>query len=170
MRKTLLTIIYFICITLLASMFSWSCARQADSPWAVVSQDPSASTPVPKPHSNHTPQHGGIFFMALDYKHHLEGVLLEPGTFKVYLYDAYTKPLPVDKVSMASGTLQIGDANDAPIIPLVVAKDRQTLQADLSKQVKLPVNITLSLRFPDSKPDARPEVFTFHFDHYCGDL
>ena len=169
MRRTLPTIIYFAGIVLLASMFSWSCARQFDSPWAVALQAPSASTPNPKPHSNHNPQHGGFFFMALDFKHHLEGVLLEPGTFKVYMYDAYTKPLPVEKVQKASGTVQIGDAADAPIVPLVVAKDRQTLIADLSKQLKLPESLTLSIRFPDSKPDARPEVFTFHFDHYCGE-
>jgi hypothetical protein len=168
-KKTLLKIIFLGGITLLGMTFSWSCARQADSPWAVASQDPSASTPIPKPHSNHTPQHGGIFFMALDYKHHLEGVLLEPGTFKVYLYDAYTKPLPIDKVPKVSGTVQIGDADDAPMVPLVIAKDRQTLVADVSKQMKLPENLTLSLRFPDSQPNARPEVFTFAFDHFCGE-
>lgn len=168
-KKALLTVLYFGVITLLAMTLSWGCAGQSNSPWAVVSQDPSASTPIPRPHSMHTPQHGGIFFMAMDYKHHLEGVLLAPGIFKVYLYDVYTKPLPEDKVREASGTLQIGDAADAPILPLVVAKDHRTLQVELSKDVKLPVTLTLALRFPDSQSGARPEVFTFPFDHFCGD-
>ena len=58
---------------------------------------------------------------------------LQPGTFKVYLYDAYTKPLPADKVRKASGTLQIGDADDAPIVPLVVAKDHQNSASRLEQ-------------------------------------
>lgn len=107
--------------------------------------------------------------MALDYKHHLEGVLLPSGKFKVYLYDAFTKQLPPDKVRETSGTLQVGEAADAPIVPLVFGKDPRTLEANLSKQVKLPTTITISLRLPDSRPDARPEVFTFSFHDYMGE-
>jgi hypothetical protein len=47
-----------------------------------------------KPHMDHEPKHGGVFFMAPDRFHHLEGVLLPAGTFKVYLFDDYTRPLP----------------------------------------------------------------------------
>ena len=56
--------------------------------------------------------------MSLDNIHHLEGVLVPPGTFRVYLYDEYTKPLKTDQMKLASGTIQIGDSEDAPKIPL----------------------------------------------------
>ncbi len=118
-----------------------------------------------KPHSNHNPQHGGVFFMALDNQHHLEGVLLESGIFKVYLYDAFTKPLSAMEVQQASGSLQLGDSENAPKIPLVVGKDGRTLDAAL-KDLKLPVTITLSLQFQKSGPQVKPEVFTFPFSHY----
>src|ERR1700686_705280 len=36
-------------------------------------------------HMDHKSKHGGTFFMALDNKHHLEGILVPPGTFRVYL-------------------------------------------------------------------------------------
>jgi hypothetical protein len=118
-----------------------------------------------KPHSNHNPQHGGVFFMALDNQHHLEGVLLEPGIFKVYLYDAFTKPLSAADVQQASGSVQVGDSENAPRIPLAMGKDGRTLEAAI-KELKLPVTITLWLRFRNSNQQVKPEVFTFPFSHY----
>jgi hypothetical protein len=129
-----------------------------------ASQDSPSSKP--KPHSNHIPQHGGVFFMALDNEHHLEGVLLKSGVFKVYLYDAFTKPLPTSEVHQASGNVQMGESESAPRIPLFVGKDGHTLEAAMSKNLKLPVTITLSLHFQKPGPNVRPEVFTFPFSHY----
>jgi hypothetical protein len=122
-----------------------------------------------KPHANHIPQHGGVFFMALDNKHHLEGVLLPSRLFRVYLYDAYTKPLSAAKVNQASGTVQVGESADAPRVPLVVGKDGRTLEASLGKDLKLPVTLTLSLHLPGMVPNARPEVFTFPFSHFIAE-
>ena len=71
-------------------------------------------------HGDHDPKHGGTFFMALDNEHHLEGILLSPGIFGVYLYDAYTQPLGRAELHQASGTVQWGDFDGARETPLAV--------------------------------------------------
>ena len=80
-------------------------------------------------HQDHHPRHDGTFFMALDGVHHLEGVLVQPGTFLVYLYDAFTKPLNPRELKQAQGRLQWGESEDAPEIPLRVSEDGQALEA-----------------------------------------
>lgn len=117
-------------------------------------------------HMDHKPKHGGTFFMALDNKHHLEGVLLPPGTFRVYLYDDHTKPLKVEETRQASGTLQIGESEDSPKIDLAPGKKKETLEASLGNGVKFPVTMTLLLHLPGMEPDAKPELFNFKFTQF----
>ncbi len=119
-----------------------------------------------KAHMDHKPKHGGSFFMSLDNKHHLEGVLLPPGTFRVYLYDDHTKPLKADQVKEANGTIQIGDSEDAPKIALGPGKKKETMEAALDGEVKFPVAITMLLHLPGMAPDAKPELFNFTFDKF----
>ncbi len=115
---------------------------------------------------DHKPKHGGLFFMSLDNIHHLEGVLVPPGTFRVYLYDEYAKPLKTDQMKLASGTIQIGDSEDAPKIPLGQGKKKETMEASLGGNVKFPVDITLLMHLPGMPPDAKPELFNFTFDKF----
>ena len=132
-------------------------------------RDPQGSTHGDgegKPHGNHKPKHGGTFFMALDYKHHLEGVFLPPGTFRVYLYDERTNPLKADQVKQASGTIQIGESEEAPKIALAPGKSEETLEAALGPNVKFPVAITLLLHLPGMAPNAKPELFNFSFSQF----
>jgi hypothetical protein len=112
---------------------------------------------------DHKSKHGGTFFMALDNKHHLEGILVPPGTFRVYLYDDHTKPLKVEETRQASGTVQIGESDDAPKIDLTPGKKKETLEASLGNGVKFPVTLTLLLHLPGMDPDAKPELFNFTF-------
>src|SRR5262249_10482197 len=60
-------------------------------------------------HGNHNPQHGGGFFMAPDNWHHLEGTYLAPGLFRLYLYDDYTKPLPLAQVRATEARVILKD-------------------------------------------------------------
>ena len=66
--------------------------------------DPKAglpdATPTPNPadpnaaaHMDHSPLHGGQFFMASNMYHHLEGALPAPGVFRLYVYDDFKEPV-----------------------------------------------------------------------------
>ena len=116
-------------------------------------------------HEDHDPKHGGIFFMALDEVHHLEGTLSTPGMFRVYLYDAMTMPLNDEKMQEASGTLHWGEFPDPPAIPLKVGHEDGMLMAELDREIEFPVTLTLLLNLPDA-PDGESELFNFIFDEY----
>ena len=106
--------------------------------------------------------------MAMDNRHHVEGVLLPSGIFRVYLYDSHTQPLPAARMKQASGTVRIGDADNAPEVPLKLSTDGRTLEADVMKTAKLPMTLTLLLRLPGMASGAKPELFTFPFSHFVG--
>lgn len=131
-----------------------------------ASQGSAGGSSKEKAHMDHKPKHGGTFFMCLDDTHHLEGVLLPPGTFRVYLYDDHMKPLKAEQVKQASGTIQIGDSEEAPKIALGPGKKKETMEAALGADVKFPVAITLLLHLPGMTPDARPELFDFTFSKF----
>ncbi len=116
-------------------------------------------------HSDHDPQYGGIFFMALDEVHHLEGTLTSPGMFQVYLYDALTMPLNSEEVKETTGTLHWGEFPDPPGIPLKVGNEEGTLMAELDREIEFPVTLTLLLNFPGAQ-DGESELFNFIFDEY----
>ena len=116
-------------------------------------------------HEDHDPKHGGIFFMALDEVHHLEGTLSSPGMFRVYLYDAMTMPLNDEKMQEASGTLHWGEFPDPPGIPLKVGYEEGVLMAELDREIEFPLTLTLLVSFPDA-PDGESELFNFVFDEY----
>ncbi len=120
----------------------------------------------PGTHQDHEPKHGGTFFMALDNRHHLEGLLVPPGRLVVYLYDSHTQPVSLAELQQATGTVQWGAAEDAPQTSLAVAEGGEYLEATPPREVKFPIELTLRLHFPGTAPDARPELFTFPFSHY----
>jgi hypothetical protein len=96
----------------------------------------------------------------------LEGILVPPGTFLVCLYDDHTKHLKVEETRQASGTMQIGESDDAPKIDLSPGKKKETLEASLGNGVKFPVTLTLLLHLPGMEPDAKPELFNFTFTQF----
>ncbi len=117
-------------------------------------------------HLDHRPKHGGTFFMSLDNIHHLEGVLVPPATFRVYVYDAFTQPLSVDAMKDSGGFVEIGQPPNLDRVPLKLSEDGKTLEVQLGKQMTFPITLTLLLHLPGSAPDAQPELFTFPFSHY----
>jgi hypothetical protein len=124
---------------------------------------------APRAHGNHNPQHGGLFFMAPDNWHHLEGTYPSAGVFRVYLYDDFTKPLPRDQFRKVSGqiTVQATDpvtrANkDVASFPLVAARSGRYLEAKVGK-VSLPAQLAAKVKFQPSAPEHR---FDFVFPTY----
>ncbi|MCH7802938.1 MAG: hypothetical protein IH937_02555 [Acidobacteria bacterium] len=116
-------------------------------------------------HSDHDPQYGGTFFMALDEVHHLEGTLTSPGMFRVYLYDALTMPLNAEEVKETAGTIHWGEFPDPPGIPLKVGNEKGMMMAELDREIEFPVTLTLLLNFPGAQ-DGESELFNFIFDEY----
>ncbi len=116
-------------------------------------------------HADHDPKHGGIFFMALDEVHHLEGTLSAPRMFRVYLYDAMTMPLDSESMAQASGTLHWGEFPDPPAIPLKAGNEEEMLMAELDREIEFPLTLTLLLNFPGAA-EGDSELFNFIFDDY----
>jgi len=126
---------------------------------------PDGSAMVPKhtarAHGNHNPQHGGMFFMASDSWHHLEGTYPQAGLFRVYLYDDYSKPLPADPMKQVAGTV----TNKNSVVPLKMAADGKSFEAKLDRAA-IPAELTAKVRFKQGGPEYR---FDFVFQQYSQD-
>jgi len=113
---------------------------------------------------DHEPKHGGIFFMAPDRTHHLEGVLLPAGTFKVYLYDDHTRPI------LAKGfeaELQVDGRGAARKLKLLLDAGDGTLSFHGLPIERFPVDLTVWITFPGrSGVPPQTELFSFSFDGF----
>ncbi|MFN7978888.1 MAG: heavy metal-binding domain-containing protein [Vicinamibacterales bacterium] len=123
-------------------------------------------------HGNHNPQHGGQFFMAQDYWHHVEGAYPSPGVFRLYLYDDYTKPLAADKVKEVRARLvkeetdqKTFDTKEVASIPLRLAEGGGYLEASIDA-LPLPANITMQAAFG---ADGKEQRFDFAFQDFSTD-
>lgn len=115
-----------------------------------------------RPHEDHNPKHGGIFFMAPDNWHHLEGTYPEPGVFRVYLYDNYSQPLDAKGVTGRAVTGEGRDPATGETRELVPSADGRSLEASVGS-LSLPAEIMAKIAF---KPGASEDRFDFIFaDH-----
>ncbi len=114
-------------------------------------------------HADHNPRHGGVFFMAPNNWHHLEGTLVSERELRIYLYDNFTKPL--DSAGF-SGELKVQPVNDRdeevgePVtVPIKPVEGKSYLVAELPESAKLPFQSEARLQFPKAK-----EKYLFNFD------
>lgn len=88
---------------------------------------------------------------------------MEPGVFRVYLFDEYTKPLAREAVAKAAANVTWGRAENSPEIAMKPSADGLTLEAKAPGKLTFPTELTLRIRFPGAPANSRPELFTFPF-------
>jgi hypothetical protein len=145
---------------------SWTCK---DDP-TVDKLDPGTcadgSTMIKKyaarAHGNHNPQHGGLFFMAPDSWHHIEGTYLATGVFRMHLYDDYTKPLTLKLAREISGTLVVKDPKTGKDKEVPLVRNGRYLQAAIGKQ-PFPAQMYAKVAF---KPGDNNTRFDFSFEAF----
>jgi hypothetical protein len=156
---------------------TWTCADRPDIDRLNPGKCPDGSATIPnhtaRVHGNHNPQHGGLFFMAPDNWHHIEGTYPEAGLFRLHVYDDYSKPLPVDKVRQVKGrvvTQEIFDAatrttRETTTFSVAPAGDGHYLEAKIDP-LPTPAEMTAKLRFAADGPEYR---FDFTFPAFSND-
>ncbi len=125
----------------------WFCPGRADivSATAGLCPDgrPMETRTVVMAHGDHNPRHGGILFMAPNSFHHLEGTLEDDGTFRLYLYDDFTRPVGVEGFEARAGE-----------VPMGASPDGSFLWANVGPSLD-PVEVVVHLLFPDESDRAR---------------
>jgi Heavy metal binding domain len=138
--------------------------------------DGSAAVPLytPRPHGDHNPKHGGMFFMAPDNWHHLEGTFPAPGRFRVYIYDEFSRPLSVAQARNVRGRIvtkealdpKTGTTREVSAKPLVLALTGGFFEARLDT-LAIPARITAKIAFTPYSKESR---FDFAFTAYSRDV
>jgi len=128
---------------------------------------------TPRPHGDHNPRHGGLFFMAPDNWHHIEGVYLALGRFRVYLYDDYTKPLPLAQARKVRARVVLKEIFDPATkttrelssSPLALSRNGAFLEARIDP-LPLPAQMTAKISFG---PEDKESRFDFSFPAFSKD-
>jgi hypothetical protein len=144
---------------------SWSCAGntvESVSPGTCPDGSPMQKKYASRAHGNHNPQHGGMFFMASDNTHHLEGALLAGGVFRMYFYDEFTKPQKLAEVKNYKATLIVKDPKTGKDAPYSLVRSGRYLQATIGK-LPLPAEMYALVKFAPAGKDNR---FDFAFATY----
>ncbi len=125
-------------------------------------------------HGDHNPKHGGIFFMAPDNWHHLEGTYPAAGRFRVYVYDDFSKPLSIAEARKVRGRVvtkevfdaKTGTTRELASAPLVLARNGAFFEARI-EPLALPAKMTAKIAFRSGDKESR---FDFAFPGYSRDL
>lgn len=112
-------------------------------------------------HGDHNPRHGGLFYMAADNSHHLEGTYPSEGLFRLYFYDNFTKEIAAKGFS--GRVLVLNDRNEEQAsFPLALSRDSRTLEARI-KAGPPPVRLAALVRLTPNSPEQR---FDFPLPEY----
>ena len=113
-------------------------------------------------HMDHESKLGGVFFMAPNKMHHLEATYSKECGFQLYLYNAFTKPINVNRfLAFLKVTGEIDGEEDKLTLFLEPNKSYTTMQNFLDVNLTGSFEIELHLKFPESE---EVELFNFSVD------
>src|SRR3954452_1611190 len=147
------------------AVVSWTCAggaEESSSPGTCSDGSAKTRTFALRAHGNHNPQHGGLFFMAADNTHHLEGAYLASGMFRMCFYDEFTKPQKLAAVKNYKATLNVKDAKTGRDAVYSLVRSGTYLQAQIGK-LPLPAEMYATVTFT---PGGKGNRFDFAFPTY----
>jgi Heavy metal binding domain len=157
----------------------WTCKQSPDQklmdPGKCADGSDRALVKQIRAHGDHNPRHGGIFYMAQDQWHHMEGTYPAAGQFRAYFYDNYTQPIDA-KAFSGSVVLQAIDPatktpKDVATFPMRLSRDGKTLEATLKgdQRPAKDAATTMVAKVKMAK-DGPEQPFTFAFVEYSKDL
>jgi len=164
-------------LVIVTATVSWVCPERPDversAPGKCADGSEAEKRYVQSTHANHNPRHGGLFFMAPDLWHHLEGTYQSDEVFRVYLYDDYTRPLRPELARRVTGRVVTKETFDAATktskeitaFPLRPSADGEYLEARPGR-IKLPAEVTAKLTFKQGDQEYR---FDFTFGEFSVD-
>ena len=115
-------------------------------------------------HMDHESKLGGVFFMAPNKMHHLEATYSKECGFQLYLYNAFTKPINVNRfLAFLKVTGEIDGEEDELTLFLEPNKSYTTMQNLLDVNLTGSFEIELHLKFPESE---EVELFNFSVDEH----
>jgi hypothetical protein len=148
---------------------AWRCDTHPRPLLAAQGACPACGAPAARalfevPHGDHNPKHGGLFFMAADKWHHIEGTLPEAGLFRLHIYDDFTRPIAARGITGTLTARHAGGASgaNAGAIPLVPSADGAVLEARFP-ELAPPVEVALDVSFP-ARAVSAPARPSEHFD------
>jgi len=156
----------------------WTCKQSPDQklmdPGKCADGSERALVKQIRAHGDHNPRHGGIFYMAQDQWHHLEGTYPAAGKFRAYFYDNYTKPIDAKAFSGSVVLQAIDPATKAPkdiaTFPMRLSPDGRTLEATLKGDQRpakdAATTMVAKVRMTKDGPE---QPFTFAFVEYSKD-
>ncbi len=113
-------------------------------------------------HMDHESKLGGVFFMAPNKMHHLEATYSKECGFQLYLYNAFTRPINVNRfLAFLKVTGEIDGEEDELTLFLEPNKTHTTMQNLLDVNLTASFEIELHLKFPESE---EVELFNFYVD------
>ena len=113
-------------------------------------------------HMDHESKLGGVFFMAPNKMHHLEATYSKECGFQLYLYNAFTRPINVNRfLAFLKVTGEIDGEEDELTLFLEPNKSHTTMHNLLDVNLTASFEIELHLKFPESE---EVELFNFYVD------